>query len=204
MAGLPGFNFEAFNECEAYCLSHFNETVLNPAKFFGGRTDLPWEFCIEECCKRIQEADCVYLLPGWENSRGVRRELASLNARRPRLYTYDPSMPEGNRLDALRFTEALWRCGYSAPLPAPETIEAEARRIISGVRDGMYGPPESNFQRIGLAWGSILEGEAIPAEKVALMMAALKLVREAYKPQRDNRVDAIGYVLCLDNIEGVR
>jgi hypothetical protein len=32
-------------------------------------------------------------------------------------------------------------------------------------------------------------------------MVALKLCRDANAPNRDNRVDAIGYTLCLERVE---
>lgn len=33
------------------------------------------------------------------------------------------------------------------------------------------------------------------------MFVGLKIVRDAYSPQRDNKVDGIGYLLCADAVE---
>lgn len=41
----------------------------------------------------------------------------------------------------------------------------------------------------------------LPPSLVALMMVNLKLSRESHAPKRDNRVDAIGYMLCNHRIE---
>lgn len=81
-----------------------------------------------------------------------------------------------------------------------EPIEVEARRIVSGDRPGQYGTAEDNFTRIGRKWGATLGLPDIPPETVALMMVDVKTCREAWRPKRDNRVDAIGYLLCEDRV----
>lgn len=79
------------------------------------------------------------------------------------------------------------------------TLCEEAVNLVSGDRQQQYGSPEENFRRIGLAWEAVT-GRAYTAAEVGLMMTALKLVREAHKPQRDNRVDGIGYLLATDAV----
>jgi len=89
-----------------------------------------------------------------------------------------------------------------------ETIEAEARRIIGGERNSDYGSAKDNFSNTALIWTGILRARFkncnlhLDAQTVALMMAAFKLCREANKGKRDNRVDAIGYLLLEDQILG--
>lgn len=87
-----------------------------------------------------------------------------------------------------------------------ETIEEEARRIISGARREAYGSAKESFNNIGTVWSGILRARlknqniTIDGETCALMLAAFKLVRESNKQGRDNRVDAIGYILLEDQI----
>lgn len=81
-----------------------------------------------------------------------------------------------------------------------ETVCQEADRLVSDDRQSSYGHPRDNFTRIGRMWGALLNIADIPPEKVALCLAAMKMSREAHKPKRDNRVDAIGYIKCADLI----
>lgn len=74
----------------------------------------------------------------------------------------------------------------------PETVLAEADRIIHGDRRATYGGVQESFTRIALIWGAIL-GQPVTATQVALCMVGLKLIREANKTQRDNLVDVAGY-----------
>jgi hypothetical protein len=52
--------------------------------------------------------------------------------------------------------------------------------------------------------GTVLEklrpGQVITARDVALMLVQLKISRESFRPNRENRVDGIGYWLCEDRI----
>jgi hypothetical protein len=105
---------------------------------------------------------------------------------------------------------------------APETVTDEAYRLVMGDRQSDYNHPSNDFKATGRQWAAVLtnwlnsEGMTvaneefptitgdvpdIPPRIVALMMAQLKISRESHKPKRDNRVDAIGYVLCADRIE---
>jgi hypothetical protein len=79
-------------------------------------------------------------------------------------------------------------------------IIEEAARIVESDRNLSYDAPEDNFARIAAVW-TVLLGHEVTAADVARMMAGLKLVRDAFAPARDNRVDAIGYLLCLERTE---
>jgi hypothetical protein len=59
--------------------------------------------------------------------------------------------------------------------------------------------PERNFDRIAKCWSALLNIDITPAQ-VALMMIALKTVREAFSHQADNLIDIVGYTLCLEEI----
>lgn len=89
--------------------------------------------------------------------------------------------------------------------PEREHISEEAMRIVYGDREKAYDSPNRNFRKCALMWtGTILEklkpGEQITANDVALMLNQLKISRESFRPNRENRVDGVGYWECLDRI----
>ena len=92
-----------------------------------------------------------------------------------------------------------------AKLTPSESILQEAQRLVDGPRQEAYDHPLDAFSAVGRVWGAILDRPDIPAETVALMMAGMKLVREARHAKRDNRIDAAGYLycedLCIDELE---
>lgn len=88
---------------------------------------------------------------------------------------------------------------------ADETIAEEAQRIVYGDREKAYDDPNQNFRRLSFMWQGVLDkklapGATITARDVALMMVCLKISRETFMPNRENRVDGIGYWLCEDRI----
>lgn len=64
-------------------------------------------------------------------------------------------------------------------------------------RQQNYNHPSKNFDDIAKMW-SVIVGKEITKEQVALMMIALKILRENFKHQDDNLVDIYGYTLCLE------
>lgn len=94
----------------------------------------------------------------------------------------------------------------NGPIPLPteqadlRDIATEAARLASGDRDADYGDPSVNLARTGRMWGAILGIPDVTPEQVAMCMVAVKLSRQCHKPKRDNLVDAIGYLLCVDRI----
>lgn len=75
-----------------------------------------------------------------------------------------------------------------------ESILPEALKLITEDRQESYGPPEKNLSDIGKMWAVVLDVEHIPASKVALCMAALKIAREKFKHKRDNNLDCVAYI----------
>lgn len=74
MSGYPEWNFPAFNRAEAeWVLAGWE--VSNPAKNFGGKTDLPYETYLKTACLQVADADAVAVLEGWEASRGAVTEV---------------------------------------------------------------------------------------------------------------------------------
>lgn len=82
----------------------------------------------------------------------------------------------------------------------PESILQEAERIVSGDRDKDYGSVKENFGKIAQMWSAIT-GASITERQVGWMMIALKAARDTHKEKRDNLVDAVGYVLCMEKME---
>jgi hypothetical protein len=83
----------------------------------------------------------------------------------------------------------------------PESAFAAACRLVLGERNDDYGSPRGDFEGIAKMWSGLLYDKLkadITCEEALLMMAALKLRREAHKSKRDNLVDAYGYLLCYE------
>lgn len=85
-----------------------------------------------------------------------------------------------------------------------KSILSEAESVINGPRREAYGPAGESFRRIARVWSGLMSQKLkapLSSSDVALMMTALKLCREVNKPGRDNRLDAIGYIALMDQIE---
>lgn len=80
----------------------------------------------------------------------------------------------------------------------PFTVLDAARRLVYGDRRESYGHPYEDFTATGRIWGALLGLPDIPPAMVGLMMAALKIRREAHKPGRDNLVDLAGYAAAVE------
>ena len=70
MTGIQGKNRAAFCEAQAE-LEKRGYLVLNPAMLPDG---MDGEKYMPICLAMVQQADVVWLLPGWENSNGARIE----------------------------------------------------------------------------------------------------------------------------------
>ena len=73
-------------------------------------------------------------------------------------------------------------------------------------REGHYGSPQQNFDRIAALWNVILGDKMhidnqVLAADVAMMMVAVKLARLIETPDHeDSAVDAAGYAALLQEI----
>lgn len=87
-----------------------------------------------------------------------------------------------------------------------ETILEEAQRLVHGARQADYDHPAVDYKATGRMWGAILERHLgievadIDPRICCLMMAAVKLSREAGKHKRDNLTDCAGYSECAQMI----
>lgn len=94
----------------------------------------------------------------------------------------------------------------------------EALLIINGERQDVYGSPEDSFELIADYWRTYLRSLAakrnreagmekyfIPTifkEDVAMMMTLFKIAREANQHNRDNIIDAAGYLGIYADMQG--
>lgn len=81
-----------------------------------------------------------------------------------------------------------------------ESVNQQAERLVNGDRQWAYDHPLENCERIGIIWGVILDTKSIEPEKVALMLAGMKIAREVYRHKEDNLVDLAGYSACTQMI----
>jgi hypothetical protein len=79
------------------------------------------------------------------------------------------------------------------------SILAEAEHLTTRDRNESYGHPAHDYGRVSAAFNA-LTGHDISTEEAILFMVCVKMAREAFKPKRDNRVDAAGYLNCLDMV----
>lgn len=80
-----------------------------------------------------------------------------------------------------------------------ESILAEADRLTNGDRNAAYGHPLDDYTKTTSAFNALTGRDLTPEEGV-LFMICVKLSREMHAPKRDNRVDAAGYINCLQKI----
>jgi hypothetical protein len=74
MTGIEDYNYPAFHQAAAELRAQGFE-VLNPAEHFGGDQSLPYETYMRGAIQAVLEADMIYTLPGWQQSRGARMEM---------------------------------------------------------------------------------------------------------------------------------
>ena len=87
-----------------------------------------------------------------------------------------------------------------------EAVLKEVNDLVNGPRQADYGHPRVNFQRIATIWTIHLErklkpGESISRRDVAILMAGLKLAREAQGPKHDSIVDGAAYLALAEEVE---
>jgi hypothetical protein len=81
MTGKPNYNFQAFNEAESYLHNTYACRVCNPASFgalvlrHAGNTLLANDIAIDITMEALKLCTKLYLLNGWEESRGAIREV---------------------------------------------------------------------------------------------------------------------------------
>lgn len=72
MTGMPDLNFPAFNQAAATLRASGFE-VVNPAEINPDHT-MEWEECMRRDIAELVRCDSIYMLPGWERSKGATLE----------------------------------------------------------------------------------------------------------------------------------
>lgn len=193
MTGVEDHNFPAFHKASDY-LRELGFEVISPAELDDGDTSQSWQHYMKRDIALLVECDGVAVLPGWQKSRGARIEV--FLATTLGLQVIDALFPADHVFPDLHLAGSE----YDEEEDGGSILE-EAEKLVSGPRGDDYGHPIQDFTRTGRMWAAILGLDEVGPEKVALCMTALKLSRETNRPKRDNRVDAAGYMKCLDMIE---
>lgn len=200
MTGLPDWNYPAFHDAAAE-LRDYGFNVLNPAEHFDGATDRERSEYLRMALQAVVQADFIVLLPGWEDSEGVARELEAADA---------ADIPAYDFFGYAAYLDIL-HGDYGIPVlperitarpgtpPRAEVLE-EASRLITGDRNNSYGPPDQDFVRTAAMWQAMgyrgPDGRDLRGSDVALLMIALKLSRATWQHKRDNFTDIAGYAGC--------
>ena len=93
MSGHEEFNFPAFNRVEELLRGTYGyKHVVNPTKLHR-TTDLPWVEFLKRDLLELITCDAVFLLEGWEKSRGATLEAFVAYALGLRLYKTLPMYP---------------------------------------------------------------------------------------------------------------
>jgi hypothetical protein len=85
-------------------------------------------------------------------------------------------------------------------MQAAKQLLDSAYQTIAGDRRASYGDVQTSFDRVAKCWSAILN-QPVTASQVCLCMTALQLCREANAPKQDNRLDAVGYLALLEELE---
>ena len=80
-----------------------------------------------------------------------------------------------------------------------EDVCDEAKRLTSGDRNVQYGDPNINFLETAQLWSTYL-GHPISPDQVGMCQVLLKIARDKHSPKRDNIVDGIGYLRCVQRV----
>lgn len=179
MTGKPDFNSAEFAKyAEKYRADGFK--VFSPPEMDEGDWTKPYEYYIRRDLGVFlnESVERVYLLPGWQESKGARLEK--------------------------HLAEVLGLAIYDAETGEPfkENVAEEAMRLVYGDRRETYNNPLADFGRtagiVNAMMHHKLKEELMP-EDIALLMIAVKLSRLTNKPDhRDSLVDIVGYSLCYE------
>lgn len=131
-------------------------------------------------CRKV----AVLIIDGWQESRGVQREI---------------QLAKENGM-SVEFLGPEW----AEPIVKGKTAYELAAELTKGDRNKDYGSAFENHEGIALIWNGILrrklKADICPRE-VMLCMIGTKLNREAYSHKQDNLTDTIGYAKLIDEDE---
>jgi hypothetical protein len=97
---------------------------------------------------------------------------------------------------------AHW-CHPTMTATRPENILEEANRLVSGDRQASYKHPNEDYACTAAIWQAMILKRfkidvPLTPDFCCLMMAAMKISREAGLHKRDNLTDLAGYARCVE------
>ena len=171
MEGLPDNNFSAFDYARDEWIKAGHD-VVSPADITRESGNTTRRTAYSDDIPALMGCSAIALLPGWRESKGTLLEIHA--AEDVDMPIYDARFPR-------------------SPTHIKETIREEAGRLVAGARQGDYGGPTVNFERIAALWTPLFD-IAVSPEQVALAMIAVKMARLLNNAQnRDGWVDIAGY-----------
>jgi hypothetical protein len=188
MTGYPNFNIETFN-----FWTEFYETcgykVHSPPQISPVDGEKEYQDYLRSDLNVLinEKIDAVYVLPGWEKSKGALLEARIAMALNIPVFDVRSEKP------------------VMIPISfKPQTIADEAYNLVYGDRAAAYGHPLDDYQRLSGAINSIfkenLKKDFSPLD-MALFMMLVKISRLVHSPtHRDSLVDVAGYVLVYEKM----
>lgn len=194
MRGIKLYNFPAFDMAAETlfnqgwdpvnpadldrAIGYYPEEMVEEFDWNSIPESLPLATIIKKDLDALQTCDAIYMLKGWEGSKGAKAELAVAK------WMGCEVLFEGE--DGTEFESAD---------AEEEDILLVALRLTKGDRQASYGPPDQDFRRTADMWTALF-GHAFEPKDVALAMILLKASRQIHQRKRDNWVDIAGYARC--------
>lgn len=170
MRGIEKLNFPAFNHAEKV-LKREGYKVVNPAKI-NEAPGAPWEECMKADIKELLTCDCIFVLSGWEKSKGAQFEVYIGRMLGMAIVDYN--------------TKDYLLSDVKMPLEY-------AQKLVHGDRQANYGHPIKDFTKVANLWNAIFPHWKARPQDVPLAMICIKLSREEEKHKTDNLTDIAGY-----------
>lgn len=200
MTGLPDFNRQAFEDA-ADLLRGLDVKVVSPVELDeeegfdpGAYEGEQWavndgtyrKFLLRDIKAIIEHnVDCIFVLEGWENSKGAALEVHVARSVGLPIFTLS-----GEQVKA----PTKYRP------PSDENVAETAQRLVGGDRQEQYGHPIEDFARTAGVINSLYGTEFGPRD-IPIIMMAVKLSRIIQSPsKRDSIVDLIGYGLTYEMV----
>lgn len=153
----------------------------------------------------------ILKLDGWEHSKGIAEESDFARAHGILIEYMNPISGEliedravprmGTQIPRLGMEPGSIDEETFGPLKEPETVLQEAHRLVHGDRNKDYQHPSVDYDCTAAFWRAAIKrryGVDVPLtpDFACLLMALMKISREAGKHKRDSLVDAAGYIEC--------
>jgi Domain of unknown function (DUF6378)/Domain of unknown function (DUF4406) len=207
MRGKANYNRDLFNEVEhaladdiKYGGAWADSIIINPAKNFGGDTELEPNAYMNLDLKQVLQADVIVLIPGWRESPGACKEVQLAVWAGKKFWEAEQYFPVRDGDGSWAFTEADISAPRENPSPRADLLD-EARALITGDRNNVYGSPIQDFTRSADAMNAYgyrgPDGRPLLPHDVAVIVTCIKLSRLMWTfKNRDSWADVAGYAGC--------